>query len=108
MKKFIAILAIVATTQATAFWGWNDWGNSGYGNGYNNGYFDGVGNADGAADFAFDFDMNASMRFDGQGYGNGYGSGYGYGNGYGYNGHVPYYGAPYGFVPPMVPAQPAE
>ena len=32
MKKIIAIAAILAATQASAFWG------NGYDNGYNNGY----------------------------------------------------------------------
>jgi hypothetical protein len=108
MKKVIAMLALVAATQASAFWGWNDWGNGSYGNGYSNGYADGLGHADAAADFTFDFDMNAAIRFDGRGYGNGYGSGYGYGDGYGYNAHVPYYGAPYGFLPPPAPVAAAE
>lgn len=104
MKKLIVIAAlIVISTQAAAFWGWND--NRGYGNGYSNGVVDGVGHADGEADFVFDFSMTASMRGDVRGFGNGYGSGNGYG--YGYNSHIPYYGAPYGYLPPA-PLAPAE
>jgi hypothetical protein len=106
MKKIIAIAALLAATQASAFWGWNDSSNYGYGNGYNNGYFDGVGAGDAEADFTFDFSMSASMR--GEGRGNGYGNGYGNGNGYGYNGYIPYYGAPYGYLPPAAPVDPAE
>ena len=52
MKKIIAIAALIASMQASAFRGWND--------SYNNGYFDGVGAADG----------------------NGYGYGAGRGHGY--------------------------
>jgi hypothetical protein len=102
MKKLIVIAALIAiSTQAAAFWGWND--NRDYGNGYSNGVVDGVGNADGEADFVFDFSMTASMRGDVRGFGTG--NGYGYGNGY--NSHIPYYGAPYGYLPP-VPASAAE
>lgn len=105
MKTLIAMVALIAAAQASAFWGWGDAGNYGYGNGYNNGYVDGVGNADAEADFVFDFNMTA--RFRGEGRGQGYGNGYGYGNGRGYNAHVPYYGAPYGYMPvPPMPLQP--
>lgn len=103
MKKIIALAALIASAQASAFWGWNDSYNNGYGNAANNGYFDGVGAGDAEADFTFDFNMTARMRGEGRGYGNGYG--YGDGNGYGYNAHVPYYGAPYGYGP-MVPVAP--
>ncbi len=102
MKKILAIVGLIAMTQASAFWGWND--DSALG--YNNGYADAAGNADAAADFTFDFNMSASMRGAGRGYG--YGDGYGYGNGYGYNAHIPYYGAPYGYLPPPVAPPPAE
>ncbi|MDJ0738088.1 MAG: sulfur globule family protein [Gammaproteobacteria bacterium] len=102
MKKMIALAALIAAMPASAFWGWNDWGNSGYGNGYNNGYVDGAGDAE--ADFTFDFNMSA--RFRGEGRGHGYGVGDGYGNGYGYNAHIPYYGAPYGYLPPWPPVAP--
>ncbi len=108
MKKIIALLAMVAATQASGFWGWNDYGNTGYGNAYNNGYVDGVGVGDAEADFAFDFNMTARIRTEGRG--NAYGSGYGYGDGYGYgyNNHIPYYGAPYGFLPPPAPVMAQE
>ena len=51
MKKIIAIAAVLATAQASAFWGNNGWDNSynngtGYGNGYTNGVFDGTGDAE--------------------------------------------------------------
>lgn len=104
MKRIIAIAALIATAQASAFWGWNDGANYGNANAFNNGYFDGVGNADGEADFTFDMSFSARMRGEGRGYGNG--NGYGAGNGYGYNGHIPYYGAPYGYAPPL--PQPVE
>lgn len=104
MKKFIAIAAVLVSAQATAFWGWNDGSQYLFGNGHNNGYFDGLGNAD--ADFSFDFSMSARMRTEGRGAG--YGQGYGYGNGYGYNSHIPYYAAPYGFLPAPVQPQAAE
>jgi hypothetical protein len=102
MKKIIAIAALIAATQASAFWGWND--GSAYG--YNDGYADGAGHADAEADFTFDFSMSARMR--GEGRGDGYANGYGYGNGYGYNAHIPYYGAPYGYLPPLIVPAPAE
>ena len=40
MKKIIAIAAVLATAQASAWWGGNNWGNN-YNNGY--GYGDGWG-----------------------------------------------------------------
>jgi hypothetical protein len=106
MKKIIAIAAVLAATQASAFWG-NGWDNNynngyGYGNGYTNGVLDGY--ADGAA--AGDFSMNMSGRANTnmRGYGNGYGYGDGWGRGYNYS--APYgYGAPYGYAP-MAPAAP--
>ena len=101
MKAILTIVALVASLQAAAFWGWNDNRSSGYG--YSNGYADTVGNADAAADFTFDFDMTARMHWEGQGYGNGYGRGVGDGYGYGYNSYIPYYGAPYGYLPPPMP-----
>jgi hypothetical protein len=102
MKKIIAIVALIAATQASAFWGWND--GSAYG--YNNGYADGAGSADAEADFTFDFSMSARMRGEGRGHGDGYANGYG--NGYGYNAHIPYYGAPYGYLPPVAVPLPRE
>ncbi|KRT56124.1 sulfur globule family protein [endosymbiont of Ridgeia piscesae] len=84
MKKIIAIAALIASTQANAFWGFND----------NNGMFDGMG----------DGDMAFNMSFSGNARGNANNSyrGYGYNAPYGY-GYAPYY-AP---VAPMAPtAQP--
>ncbi|MCB1802057.1 MAG: sulfur globule protein CV1 [Gammaproteobacteria bacterium] len=100
MKKLIAVLALLAAGQASAFWGWMDNNSSGYGSAANNGYADAAGSADAEADFSFDFNMTA--RFDVEGYGNGrgYGAGNGYGNGN--NSYIPYYAAPYGYVPPAV------
>lgn len=115
MKKLIAIAALLAATQASAFWGWNDAGQYGYGNVYNDGRFDGVGDAQ--ADFAFDFDMTGRMSWEGDGYGNARGYGAGDGYGYGYHGYMPYhgYGVPYGYPPlgppvggPPLPPPPAE
>jgi hypothetical protein len=102
MKKLLAICLVLATTQASAFWGWND--SVGSGNGYSNGWFDGVGN--GEADFTFDFDMSARMNFDGMGYGDGrtYGNGYGHG----YHQNLPYYAAPYGYAPMAPPPAPVR
>jgi hypothetical protein len=110
MKKIIAIAAVLATAQASAWWGGNGWDNNynngyGYGNGYTNGVFDGVGDAHGEGNF--------SMNFSGRGHTNmrGYGNGYGYGDGWGrgYNYAAPGYGyAPYAYAPmaPMAPVAP--
>ena len=110
MRKIIAIAAVLAATQASAFWG-NGWNNNyynngyGYGNGYGNGVLDGYADAAGAGDF--------SMNMSGRGHTNmrGYGNAYGYGDGWGrgYNYSSPYwggYGAPYGYAP-MAPVAPA-
>jgi hypothetical protein len=105
MKKIIAIAAILAATQASAFWG------NGYDNMYNNGYgagntagngvFDGYGDAAGEGTFSMNFSGRANTNM--RGYGNGYGSGDGWGRGY--NQSTPYYGAPYAYAP-MAPAAP--
>ena len=63
MKKIIAIVALIASVQASAFWGWND----GHGNG--DGYVDGTGGGDAAAEADFSFDMTFSARIRGEGYG---------------------------------------
>ena len=103
MKRTIALAALIASAQASAFWGWNDRYNDTYGNAINSGYVDGIGTGDAEADFTFDFNMTARIRTEGRGFANGYG--YGDGSGYGYNAHVPHYGAPYGYGP-MVPVIP--
>lgn len=92
MNKIIAILALVAATQASAFWGWGD----GSGDDVSNGYLDGTGGAE--ADFSFDFAFSARMRGEGRGAGRGYGRGSG--SGYDDEAWIPYYAAPYGFPPP--------
>lgn len=102
MKKLIAIAALLLSAHASAFWGWNDDRQHVYGNAWNNGYLDGAGNADAEADFSFDFTMRARIRSEGRG--SAYGQGYGYGNGNGYASHIPYYAAPYGYLPTPVAA----
>jgi hypothetical protein len=114
MKKIIAIVAIIASAQASAFWN-ND---NGYtstdgrfdGNGY--GYGDGYGRGDGSG--SADMDTEFSMNFKGRGRGdaktnwdgnyNGAYNGYTNfdGRGYGYN--SPYY---YGYGAPVAPVAPA-
>lgn len=107
MKKIIALVAVLASAQASAFWGggpWggNNWGNnynngSGYGNGYSNGTMDGYGDAAGSGDFSMN--MSGRARSNMRGYGNGYGAGDGWGRGY--NNSGPYGYAPYGYGAPM-------
>ena len=67
MKKIIAIAALIASTQASAFWGFND----------NNSMFDSMGDGDMA------FNMSASGNGRGNTHntyrGNGYNAPYGYG-----------------------------
>ena len=101
MKQLVAIAVLLASAQVSAFWGWND--GSAYGDAYNGGLADAVGAGDAEADFSFDFNMTA--RFRGAGRADGEGYGYGAGRGYGYNAHVPYYGAPYGHLPPPQPVE---
>ncbi|QYZ67829.1 MAG: hypothetical protein OI74_02715 [Gammaproteobacteria bacterium (ex Lamellibrachia satsuma)] len=87
MKKIIAIAALIASTQANAFWGFND-------NGYNNGMFDGMGDGDMA------FNMNVS--------GNARGNAHNTYRSYGYNAPYGYGYAPYAPVAPQAPvARPA-
>jgi len=89
MKKIIAIAALIASTQASAFWGFND----------NNGMFDGIG----------DGDMDFSMGFSGKARGNAHNTyrGYGYNAPYGYApyAHAPYY-APVAPIAPVAPLAP--
>lgn len=97
MKKIVAIVALLASLPAAAFWGWGD----GTWNGDELGYADTAGT--GEADFSFDFSMTARLRGDARGYGNGNGGAYQ--QGYGYASQIPYYGAPYGFPPPVAAPQ---
>ena len=94
MKKIIAIAAIIASAQASAFW---DSANGSTTSGYNgNGDFVGNGSGEGEATFSMEFtgkgrtagDMKANADS------NGNFSGYGY--------DQPYYGAP--MAAPVAPA----
>jgi len=110
MKKIIAIAAlaaIVASSTASAFWGWDD------SNGYSGGNYDGrgdfVGNGDAEGEATF------SMTFTGRGRTNadvrGNGDTYGNWSGYGYENYPYWYGAPYGVGPwgnPYLPYQPQQ
>ena len=113
MKKIIAIVAVIASAQASAWWGGNGWDRNynngyGYGNGYTNGVFDGVGDAAGSGDFSMNFSGRGRTNM--RGYGSGYGAGDGWGRGYNYS--APYWGGPYGYAPygygpaPVAPAAP--
>ena len=93
MKKIIAIAAIIASAQASAFFGDNN--GSYYNNG--NGAFDTAGNGEGEATFSMNFsgkgktDMRAAGKADD--------------SFNGYNGYAPYYGAP--VAPMAAPVAPA-
>ncbi|RDH86516.1 MAG: sulfur globule protein CV1 [endosymbiont of Seepiophila jonesi] len=89
MKKIIAIAALIASTQANAFWGFND-------NGYNDGMFDGFGDGDMAFNMSFSGKARSSAHTTARGYG--YDAPY-------YYGYAPY-GAPYAPVAPVAPAAP--
>ncbi len=126
MKRIITLVAVLASSQVSAWWDDNgSYNSNGYGNGYGygDGYGRGYGDGRAAGDMEGDFNMtfsgrargNADMR--GDYYGDYYGQGYGYGDGrgYGYSYDRPYYGygyAPYGYGYPTtqfsqpVPAQP--
>ncbi len=87
MKKTIAIAALIASSQAGAFWGFDD----------------GNGLGDGLADGNFDFSMSGSSRAHTST------RGYGYGYNAPYYGYGPYYAAPYGApATPMAQAVPAS
>ena len=107
-KKLIALAAVLATTQASAFWnnGYNNGWNNGYGNTATNGVFDGHGDAAGAGDFSMNFSGRGHTNV--RGYGYGYGAGDGWGRGYNYS--APYWAyAPHGHAPaaPVAPETPA-
>ena len=116
MKKIIAIAAIIASAQASAFWN-NDNGYTttdgrfdGNGYGYGDGY--GRGDASGSGDFDSEFTMTFKGRARGDAKTNWDGAANGYqnmnsnfdGRGYGYN--QPYYGYGYAPVAPVAPAAP--
>ncbi len=114
MKKIIAIAALLASAQASAFWdsdngyyntdGRFDSGSYGYSDGR------GTGNGSGSGDMDTEFTMtfkgrargDAKTDWDGNYYGNYYGDGNFDGRGYGYSNNQPYYG--YGY--PVAPAAP--
>lgn len=95
MKKIIAIAAIIATAQASAFW--NDNGNT---NHTGNGSFDTAGSGEAEATFSMNFSGRGKSDFRGNGVlDNQY-------NWAQYDGYYPYYGgAPYGMPAPVAPAQ---
>lgn len=95
MKKIIAIAAILASAQASAFWGSNG-----------DNMFDGNGMGDGDASFSMGFSGNARSSARGTGYGRGYNNYNGYNAPYGY-GYAPYGAAPYGYAPVAAPVAPA-
>ena len=105
MKKIIAILAIVASAQAAAFWD----SSNGSGSGAYNGAGDFVGNGTAEGEATFSMDFKGRGRTDGDFRGNadtnGNFSGYGYES-------YPYWGGyqPYGMAPqvPVAPVQAAE
>lgn len=94
MKKIIAIAALIASAQASAFWGWND------ATGYQQARTDASGQGAAEAEADFSFDMSFTARFNGQGRGTG--TGHAAGHGYGESAHIPYYAAPYGYLPASV------
>ncbi len=102
MKKIIAILAIVASTQAAAFWD----SSNGSTSGAYNGAGDFVGNGSGEGEATFSMNFKGRGRTSGDFRGNGDTSGNW--SGYGYD-SIPYY-APYGMAPqaPVAPAQNAQ
>ena len=103
MKKILAIAALVASAQASAFWGWDD------SNSASDGRYDG--SADLAGDYAGEAEATFSMTFTGKaktrgnfkgsGDSDGRWAGYGYDAPY-YWGYTPYYGT--GQTAPQAPA----
>jgi len=114
-----SIVLIVASTSASAFWGF-PWGS--YDNDYRSAYGDGWGGfggdqyrgADGSGGADFSFSMSGRMNTDMRGYGSGYGAGDGWSGGRqyyrpygGYYGYLPYRPSYGGFGAPMLaPAPP--
>lgn len=90
MKKIFAIAALIASAQASAFWGWDS--SNGSTNSAYNGTGDFVGDGSGEAEATF------SMKFTGRGKANGdfKGNGDTDGNWAGYGYDAPYY---YGYQP---------
>jgi len=102
MKKIIAIAAIIASAQASAFWDSSNGSTTGAYNGA--GDFVGNGTAEGEATFSMDF--KGRGRTDGDFRGNGDTSGNW--SGYGYESY-PYWGGyqPYMVAPQQAPVAPA-
>ncbi len=98
MKKIIAIAAIIASAQASAFWD----SSNGSATGNYNGAGDFVGNGTGEGEATFSIDFKGRGRTNGDFKGNadtdGNFSGYGYES-------MPYYGAP--MMAPQAPVAPA-
>jgi len=90
MKKIFAIAAILASAQASAFWGWDNSNNS------SNGAYDATGDfiGDGSAEAEATFSMNFTGRGKANGDFKGTGDTDGSWAGYGYD--APYY---YGYQP---------
>jgi len=95
MKKIIAIAAIIASAQASAFWD----SSNGSGTGNYNGAADMVGNGTGEGEATFSMDFTGKGRTAGDFRGNGNTAGDF--SGYGYESN-PYYGAP--MAAPVAPA----
>lgn len=92
MKKLIAIATIVASAQASAFWGWDDSNSSS--NARHSGNTDVAGNASAEVETAFAFDFTGRIRSKGMFQGNGTQDGKLVGYGY----DAPYY-SPYAQYP---------
>ncbi|RMG34038.1 MAG: hypothetical protein D6720_10265 [Gammaproteobacteria bacterium] len=93
MKRFVAITALVATAQASAFWGWNDDSTSAT-NIRQEGHadLDGDTGSEAGADFSMKFSGRSKTRghLEGAGDSEGGWAGYGYEAPY-YYGYTPYY-----------------
>ena len=100
MKKIIAILAIVASAQAAAFWD----SSNGSGSGAYNGAGDFVGNGTAEGEATFSMDFKGRGRTDGDFRGNGDTSGNF--SGYGYESY-PYWGGYQPYMAPQAPVAPA-
>ena len=105
MKKIIAIAAIIASAQASAFWGWDNSNNAP--DGRYNGKGDFIGNATGEAEATFSMTFTGKGKtrgdFKGNGDSNSNWAGYGYDAPY-YYGYTPYAAS---VTPVTAPAQPA-
>ena len=95
MKKIIAIAAIIASAQASAFWDSSNGSTTGAYNG--NGDFVGNGTGEGEATFSMDFKGRGRTNGDFRGNGDTNGNFAGYG----------YESVPYGYAPYQAPVAPA-